>query len=500
MSKIQTFLKKIENLLVPSPSIAGLVIDDYSLRYLELSAKQVGVPKNQALLRLPPGIVEQGKIKDRANLVAALKELRKQIRTDGDIINVVLSISNIGVYMQSFEVPAFAHEDLKNAADLNLRMISPIDFDQAYSGWQRIGEGISDSGKAKFLGAFIQKAVIDELAEVLSEANFGIATVEFSSLSLVRCLRDGGYLSLSDPQVVIQTSANGVNMMITESGSLYFNYFFPWAASTGGLTGEAVVSAINLGLQQMINFYAGRGGTRIASAILITSQLGDKITQGINQNFPGLNLKSLTPAAANVLLGAAERGLVRKEQDIEIDLSGPSGYELFREHKVVQFAVTWRNIVTAVLSFMLLLFIGASVFVDRLAASTTPGASQANREIVSQSLNNLVSQAQNFNGLVAANQQAKGLIANYSPLLSKIGQLASGLSIQIQRVSFQGVGQPGVISGTAPSQAATISFKDDLAGLSQLSALDLPFSSIVPTSDGQVSFTINFNLQNLSGQ
>ena len=500
MPKIQTLLKKIENLLVPSPSIAGLVIDDYSLRYLELSPKQVGAPKSQALLRLPPGIVEQGKVKDRANLVAALKELRKQIRADEDIINVVLSIPNFGVYMQSFEVPAFAHEDLKDAADLNLRMISPIDFDQAYSGWQRISEGISDAGKAKFLGAFIQKAAIDELAEVLREANFGIATVEFASLSLIRCLRTGGYLSLSDPQVVVQPSTSGVNMMITESGSLYFNYFFPWTAAAGGLTAEAMISAINLGLQQMVNFYAGRDGARIANAILVTGQLGDKIAQGINQSFPGLNLKSLTPAEANVLLGAAERGLIRKEQDIEIDLSGPSGYELFREHKIIQFAVTWRNIVAVIVSFVLLLFIGANVFVDRLAASTTAGISQANREIVSQSLNNLVSQAQNFNNLVAANQQAKSLIANYSPLLGKIGQLAGGLSIQLQRVSFQGVGQPGVISGTAPSQAATVSFKDDLSGLPQLSGLDLPFSSIVPTSDGQVSFTINFNLQNLSGQ
>ncbi len=496
MDKLKSFFKKIEIFLVPSPVVGGLVIEDFALQYLELAGKEF-LNKN-ALLRLPPGIVEQGRIKDRTNLIAALKELRKQIREDEEVVNVVLSLPSTIVYVQAFDVPAFAKGDLKETTDLNLRMISPIDFDQAYSGWQRIEDGINNDGRIKFLGAFLQKTIVDEFSDVLKQANFGIATVEFSSLSLIRCLRSSGILSLKDPQVVIHAVSGGINMILTESGSLYFNYFFPWSTADGALTVEGVLKEMDLGLQQMINFYAGRNAvSRVKSVIIVTEQLGDRMSEEINKNHPDLSVKLVPALKASVLLGAAKRGAIRKEDDAEIDLSGPSGFELFREHKILQFGITWKNILTAVFGFILFLFIASLLFVNRLSAMVVSNTF-ANPADVAAALASLQSQAADFNNLVAANEEARNTSQKYSNVLSGIGASADQLSINIQRVSFNGIGQAGVISGTASSQASALSFKDDLAALPELESLDLPFSSITTGLNGGVSFTINFVLKSLN--
>ncbi|MCL5006665.1 MAG: hypothetical protein M1153_00750 [Patescibacteria group bacterium] len=498
MDKLKKFFRKIENFLVPSPAVGGLVIEDFALRYLELVPSPRGwQPKKEAILRLPGGIVEQGRVKDRNNLVAALWELRRQISAGQEVLNVVLSLSSTSIYVQAFDVPAFARDGLSEAANLNLRMISPIDFDQAYSSWQRIENGIGGNGRVKFLGAFVQKTIIDEMADVLSQANFGIATVEFSSLSLTRCLRQSGLLSLSEPQIIISATSSGANMMITENGSLYFNYFFPWPLSDGVLILDNVIQEIGVGLQQMINFYAGRSTTRIQSVFLITSQMGEDIVQEINKAHPELTVRLVPSAKANSLLGAAERGLVRKEEDREIDLSGPSGFELFREHRILQFAIAWRNILISVTGFILLLFIGSVLFLNQLSAGTVANTF-ANPADVASALSNLQSQAASFNNLVAANKEARSSVHQYSPLLAKISVLANSLSIQLQRVSFDGLGQAGVISGTAPSQASTLSFRDGLTATGNMTAINLPFSSIVPISGSQVSFTVNFVLNSLN--
>ncbi len=495
MEKLKNFFKKIESVLVPSPSVGGLVIEDFALEYVELSGRGDASVK-QALLRLPPGIVESGKIKDRPNLVSALKELRKQIHEDGEVVNVVLSLPSTNIYVQAFDVPAFASGNIKESADLNLRMISPIDFDQAYSGWQRIESGIDDGGRIKFLGAFIQKTIVDEFSEVLREANFGIAAVEFSSLSLVRCLKSSGFLSLKEPQIIVHVVAGGINMIITEKGAMYFNYFFPWMIG-GALTLDEVLKELRLGLQQMLNFYAGRNtGTSVKTAILVTGQLADKISEAMTSDHPDLTVRAAPAQKVNVLLGAAKRGLIRKENDLEIDLSGPSGFELFKEHKILEFAATWKNISISVSGFVLLIFILGFLFINRLSSQVTADTF-ANPGDVAAALNSLNSEAANFNSLVAANEEAKGVLQKYGPVLSGIETSAGSLSISIQRIVFNGVGRSGTISGTAPSQASASSFKNDLSGLPELSSVDLPFSSITQQANG-VSFTIDFVLSKLN--
>src|SRR3989344_609058 len=123
-------------LLSTSTQIGGLEITDSGIHFL-------GIKKDgftTASLRLPPGIIESGKVKEgqKPNLVSALKNIHSQLSADSKkIINIVLTLPDSNIYIQSFNVSSVAEENLVEAADLNLRMLSPIPIESSYLEWRQ---------------------------------------------------------------------------------------------------------------------------------------------------------------------------------------------------------------------------------------------------------------------------------------------------------------------------------------------------------------------------
>src|SRR3989344_5290334 len=118
-------------LIFPASRIGGLEITDSIINFYDLSSGSIPL----ASLRLPPGIVEDGKIKhgQEANFTEALKTIHSQITADSKkIINIILTLPSNDVYVQSFNVSKAAESNLVEAAELNLRMISPLPLEGAY--------------------------------------------------------------------------------------------------------------------------------------------------------------------------------------------------------------------------------------------------------------------------------------------------------------------------------------------------------------------------------
>ena len=144
---IKKLTTSLLRLLSPEPQIGGLEITDSVVRFRDIKKEKVV----NVSLRLPPGIIELGKIKEnqRPNLVAALKDIHSQLTADGKkIVNVVLTLPSSNVYIQSFNISRVAEDNLTEAAELNLRMLSPIPIETSYYGWQKIGEGETGGGAA----------------------------------------------------------------------------------------------------------------------------------------------------------------------------------------------------------------------------------------------------------------------------------------------------------------------------------------------------------------
>src|SRR3990167_4899887 len=134
------------------PLVGGLEINDLNLRFAYIKKGNVF----STSVKLEPETIKDGKIQDRQNFLKALNKLHSQISSySRKKICVIATIPDNNVYAQIFNLPESAEAQLEEAAKLNLQMISPIDFERAYSDWQAVGK--SRENGFEILGAFINR-------------------------------------------------------------------------------------------------------------------------------------------------------------------------------------------------------------------------------------------------------------------------------------------------------------------------------------------------------
>ncbi len=496
MGKIWTGLVR---LLSPSKPVGGLEISDTALRFLEFH----GDKPVYASLRLPPGIIENGKVKDRVNFVAALRSLHGQIISEPRrLVNVIVTIPANDVYVQAVAITKVAEADLAEAADLNLRMISPIDISTAYYGWQRIGNSVASQngqGQIEILGAFVPSIVVDEFVSSIREAGYGIAAVEFSTLSLARNVFAANMFKYDAPYLVIQVHPAGIYFMVLRSHNLAFNYFAPWNAAQGEGRVISVESAKNLAIletQRIFNFYTSHWGGQIKNVAIIASTLGPELAEAVTSRFPGTEIETFGGDAATSVQGAAIRGLIPRVRDFDISLTSVSVHEAFRAEQTLRFLGLWRSITVTVFAALLAFFVGSDIYLRSIAQSvaTSSGANVQQPEVTEYL--KLKAQAEEFNKLVRLAVSARAGERKTAWLVDKVNQLASAGGVIINRLYIQSPDQPVVIIAEAANEDAAVSFKNQLEAVTQLAQVTFPLSGITTKPGGTVTFTITFSVTN----
>src|SRR3972149_3806536 len=91
-------LRKLLKFLNPSPLVGGLEITDSSLKYLRIRNGET----IKSSLGLPPGVIEEGRIKDRRTFIAALNSLHARIAPVKKKAHVIASLSSGSLYFSYF--------------------------------------------------------------------------------------------------------------------------------------------------------------------------------------------------------------------------------------------------------------------------------------------------------------------------------------------------------------------------------------------------------------
>ena len=92
-------------------------------------------------VRFEPGILDQGKIKNRESLIASLSSLRSQMpgfAGKTKKMNVIVTVGATSVYNQVFHLPLVRGENLASAVELNLRMATPADFSKVFCSYTQL--------------------------------------------------------------------------------------------------------------------------------------------------------------------------------------------------------------------------------------------------------------------------------------------------------------------------------------------------------------------------
>lgn len=493
--------RKVLAFLNPSPEVGGLQISESALRYIELKDGTV----NAAALRLPPGILENGRVKSAPNFIAALKSLRVQIPVSPKKpVHAIISLPSAPVFAQAFSVPFVAEANLEEAARLNLQMISPMDPKEAYSDWQRIGEA-EEGTSFDLLGALIERKVADAYAAALKEAGFAPVAAEFSALSLTRLVAGAaaGFDSRA-PHIIINVSSDGIDYAIVRNGNLYFDYFVPWRSISGAerqISADVFKNSVVRNLQQVINFHAGKWGGPVKNFLLVAQGLQADIKEVVLGNFPDAAISELAlakyariPPVYFTALGAALRGRIPRGEDTIISLLAVGTEDEYRQSQLRLFISFWRNALAASLGFLAALFLIAELFLARtgrnvLAQLREGGAEQEVAEVAA-----LEEEAKAFNRAVNLIGAAKEQEISWSPLLQNIHSLASRGQVSLSRVSAAASRDTVLVSGLARSEETAIAFRRILEEDPQIEKAELPLSLIVRDEKG-FTFSITLTLK-----
>ncbi|MBI5147621.1 MAG: pilus assembly protein PilM, partial [Parcubacteria group bacterium] len=463
----------------------------------------------QASLRLPPGIVVDGTIKDKNNFTAALRRIHDEVASNSKRkIFVVVSLQGEGIYTQRFGLPNLPEENIEEAVNLNLQMISPIEFDKAYCGWQIIGEGAINGLQTDFLGAFIEKTTIDDLTECLKTAGFSPVAIEPTSLSLVRFIgKSDADVGFGEPQLIIVVSSEGIGFVVSRGGNLTFSSFRSWKAIGGdakrvtmAILREEVVREIG----KITNFYFTQwSGEQLNNLMIISEGLESELSKIVSEKF-SFKIRKLAPRRFGDLpsrwfaaAGAVLRGEVPRLEDAALSLTSVGVKEEFRRDRVIHFIGFSRNLVWAFLGFVLVLFLAADIFMIKSASDASDRAAGAFLNIpAAEEISRLQREARTFNNLVSLIAKAAAPRAKWSFLFEKLDQLA-GQVVILDRVLVQSPTVPVAVSGRAAGEEAILSFKKKLSGQPQFTDVNLPLTNIAPAG-GRFSFRLDFTARDLN--
>lgn len=499
---ITSFGEKILKSIRVNYPIGGLEISDSILRW---STYENGGWK-LAGLKLPPGILIQGEIKNYPEFVAAVKTLKAQASSRKSKMPVVVSLGSLQAYTETLSIPILDEDRMDKALELNLQMASPIPFDQVYAGTELIRRD-EDAGKMEFLASFVERNTIDELMKALREGGFFPVAIEPRGISLARLIRKTSSFEYNKSYIVMNVDSNGLEFLIIRNGGLHFDYSTSWQdleQTDKQISLDGFRAVIVRGINQVLNFYKSQWPEPIDSIMLLSVSLSEEIQKIVESNF-SFKVKELKLELGEgltnewaVSLGAGFRGTLPRKKDNEISLMGWDAKEEYRREQIMIFLSFWRTLVPSVLGILVIAFAGAIFFLGESKAQLSPNPPlQLSSEQIKE-FSELETQAKEFNAKVAMLSKLQAVYdVRMVDILSDIKLAADANQIDINKITTS---LGGVVNMTGESKAydSVTNFREALKNSKNISNVNLPFTNIQQSPQGfAFSVSFDFNPSNI---
>ncbi len=488
---------KLLSFLRVRSAAGGLEISDQVLRLALFN----GSAWRMAAVRLEPGVLEKGKIKNAESFVESLRVLRAKIMgpKDSKKMHVVVVLSSTPIYSQSFVLPLMDGQDLARAVALNVQMLSPMDASQVYSGAELL-ERDEENLRITMSAAFVDRTIVDGLAAALLEAGFVAVGAESRPLALMRILRERAVGVDKDKSYLLVNIDNvGIDFLIVRKGQLYFEYANQWADlvdEKGQVSIPRFKETLTSSFRQVMNFYSQHWHEPITAVILSAGAFEEMAEQAIAEAaaLPVIRLGLLAdqPLSSEwfVVLGASVRGFRSSARDLEINLLGEGATDAFAREELLRFLSFWRVTVPVALGLLIVTFGLANLFLSRTRVTIeTQSISQLSGNRI-QEIAALQASSTAFNLDVALFQSVMQLQHPKYPIIAEIEGMAASSTVELNQISFQGPGSSLFLSGSAVSEDNIIAFKTMIEGDPHFGKVDLPLTAIHQTGQ-QFSFTMN---------
>lgn len=499
------FLYKFVELLTPKSIIGGLEISDVAIRFLQIGSGNSII--RQEAVRLEPGIIRNGVLKDPARFIAALSELKNKIEPRAkQSVHVVLSVTGNNVYSNTIFLPEAAQENLAEAAELNIRMSSPTKLEYAYHDWHLIKrKEQGQTSKIELLSAVIGRDIMNAFIVALQQNHFVVVAVDFTALSIVRITRRlKTNVNNIDPYVMLSVSPDGLDFFIMRAGELYFDHFQSWDGlrGTSGIIGvDSFRERIANEVVRLVNFYASQYNVSIKHMVISApEELFDEVKRVVAARVGELKIESFEvqnfdhlPAHWAGTLGAALRARTPRYEDAELSLGSISAKEEYNIVQLTAFAKLWRNVIFTTMLFLVAIFSGTLMFLVKLKSDVRVQLRpQLELKVDAAKLDGLQASAREVNTLIDYVGQVSKSVTQWTSFLRRIKAITPD-SIGLERISLSRDGL-GSVAGVAESREALLAYRDLLKAEPGLSDVVLPSSCLFGSIGSSIHCDFSFKV------
>lgn len=207
----------------------GLDIGDSTLKLVNLNSRKEIVSYN--LMHLQNGWIDKGVVKDKPNVIKAIRELvagvkGRPIQTK----NVVACLPEPKTFIKIFELPSAVKKTEIN--DLVLEQIPinfPLRWDEVYMDWKVINWKRREEENLKVLVGVSPRGVVAQYVDMLQNAGLAVSGLQVEATAIVNALhkdvsdrkakKHGEYPA----EMYIDLGYNRSSIIVTENGVIQFS-------------------------------------------------------------------------------------------------------------------------------------------------------------------------------------------------------------------------------------------------------------------------------------
>ena len=501
MQSLKIYYQKTLSFLRIRSHADGLEVSDQVLRLVYLHDEEW----RMAAVRLTPGILEKGIIKDKEAFANALRELRAQVpemKRKDKKMNLFVALSSVNIYSQVFTLPFMEGEDLDKAIALNVQMVSPVDIANSYFGWQLLGRDEA-SLRSEIAAAFVEKAVVDDMIHALYAAGFITVGIVSRALAFVQTLREKGVgVDKEKSYLLVDIDNSGIDFLIIRKGKLYFEYANAWADiadEKGQIPVTKFEETLTVNLRQVLNFFSQHWPEPLAGIILSAVAFEEQAEQAV-KNSTTLPLVQISLATSQqispewfVAFGCGLRGLRIGSEDEEINLSGSGAMDTFRREQTLNFFALWRVLIPVALGCLVLVYVLANNFLDATRASIESSLALSQPGSESANIASLEASSTAFNQSVALVANAETQINRDYLMIADINAIAAANGVTVTHISFRAANAPILVACTAQSETQIAAFQSAVQKDPHFGVVTLPLLNI-QGNNGAYTFSVTFPL------
>lgn len=492
--------------------IGGLTINDQSVYFVIFTPNSDKKVLAKLEAEIPEGTIIDGEIKNPE----ALKSILEGMRHSAELakiknLYVTLSLKSGLVYHKIIDLPQMDPKELNGAINLNIKMVSPIKFEDSYNDWELMGTVVKQGAVYYRISAvFAKKTLIDPYVNILTGSGFLPLATEFNGLSFWRLLKNNNILvDENRVSLIAAVSSDGLDFSVVKSSGLQFSYFQSWQSiirispflsaegRQGNLNQDDFLKIFTEETRKVINFYFNHFQETISGAYLLSPIYSENIEKIIKEQF-SLPVEKMPDFGYSpnyfVASGAGLRGLISRVDDVGVSLMMVGTEQEYRRRRTVNFVGLWAKIIGVFCAVLMAVFVGVNLFFNLIQKDFLAESNNLTIQVNQEKFDELQIQVAAFNKSLSNIAQAQQQINDWSGFFR--WWLNNGEELGIQKFVINSLDSLISFRGWVNTESKMLDFKSKMESYPNFSNVEVPLSSVIKQKNG-VEFNLNFKINKL---